>query len=170
MFYDFVIRTRPDVLYNAVDVAPNTWPLWNDRKRNSASGFVKCDHDHLGEPGMKLPVRDVLFVGPRRVAKIFMTTWSRREMFLPGAQMKMFNDCWMYQDERDAFECLTIVDLRSHGFDMEAIPNQVIVDDAKCASSKWQLNNCEMPHFSPTLIWHYFSKELQACIMRGRSP
>lgn len=164
--FDFVIHTRPDLLYNAVDFSPNTWGLWKDQDGDVASGLCKCGREDLTQAGMQAPVQDVFFVGPRKVAEVFMTTWSRRQKIRTMNKAEFAQRCYMYHIEQDNFECASIVDLDMHGFKMMAIPSLSVRNHAN--SSAWTLNSCEMPA-QPSYVFSYLPAESQACIRHGMS-
>jgi hypothetical protein len=160
MQYDFVIRTRPDLLYSPTAFAPDGWRLWHAKAERKRVGYgvCKCRRTDMVNGSEKFPVQDVFFVGPRDAAAIFMTTWERRHNITKTQLRK----CWMYYDIRDYWECVTVADLAEHGFEIEAIPE--ISSLRNEAFSKWAFGACEMPA-QPWFITHHLPRQDQACIL-----
>jgi hypothetical protein len=124
--YDFVVRTRPDLLYDAAYYKPDMWSFLQP----GASGWAacKCHHDWLRNPWKYAidPIIDAFMVAPRNVAAILMTTWSRRERIKPEifSAWARNNACFQRRIDGDLHECLTSYDLQSHGFGLHLIPTQ----------------------------------------------
>jgi hypothetical protein len=157
--YDFVLRTRPDLLFSPIDFVPSDWGLWhaNAERKKTAYGVCKCRRADLVDGFPTFPVQDVFFVGRRDAAALFMTTWTRRENITKTHIRK----CWMYYDIRDYFECVTVADLAQHGYSIEAIPEISSLKDQR--SHRWAFEACQLPA-APWAIFHHLPEKDQHCI------
>jgi hypothetical protein len=79
--YDFVVRTRPDLLYDSARFRPHEWGLWRDPTNSTGHGtgvaLCKCvDVGFLDKPSEwpVAPIIDVFYAAPRAIAAVIITT------------------------------------------------------------------------------------------------
>lgn len=123
--YEFVVRTRLDLLFDATRFRPDEWALWGHGDGRSGQALCKCHLDFLTNPSAfpAEPIIDAFMVAPRRVAAVFMTTWTRRTL-LGKAELRVWSTrahCARRGDQ-DLHECLTLYDLSNHGFNLSLVP------------------------------------------------
>jgi len=156
--YDFVIRTRADLLFSPAFKA-QSWSLWRSSEFDrTAYGICKPRSAEHVKRIHGTPVHDVFFVARRPLAKIFMTTWLRRKNFTLGIVAR---HCWMFGDGRDYAECLSVTDLAFHGFRTRAIPQL----NPLCVAQPWRVGSCT---FS-SVFWFSGEKHLGGCSLLGKS-
>lgn len=166
--YDFIARTRPDVMYNPMVFSPNTWKLWSNLTANTAYGVCKCHRgDLVSDPLVQpAPVQDVFFVAPRAVAGRLMTMWTRMredKSSFNADEILGLRNCYMGKEHHDYFECLTIVDLKRNGMQMQPIGATLhSMRNPKVTAS------CAVPfQVGGWQLWKDLTKEEQDCVAKG---
>ena len=131
--YHFVVRTRPDLLYDGARFKPAEWALWREHDGKRGYALCKCHHDYLDNADSygHTPIIDAFFAAPRSLAAIFMTTWSRRAA-LTDARDDFYRwatraNCARRVD-LDLHECLSLWDLNEHGFDLVVPPEMHVIE------------------------------------------
>lgn len=125
--YDFVVRTRPDLLLDPAAVHPEAWSLWAYPEALSARGLCRCDDPHFSpdKGAQGAPVDEALVAAPRQVAARLMTMWDR--LVTDGnyswqyALDHVAKRCDHYRTQRDYFDCVTDADLAYAGYSLGGI-------------------------------------------------
>jgi len=114
--YDFLVRTRPDLLYDERMFRPEEWSLWaNGGEGDQAETMCKCSATFVHEQTSFMhgaPIFDIFIAAPRRVAQVLMTTWSRQNA-LAETELRAWStrDTCGFRLDADLPECLLLFDL-----------------------------------------------------------